>query len=335
MSPVTRMRHSGQPVLLNERPQEISDIYAGADAQQALIQQLAPHSLLMLPFVVRGTTIGVFTLYATRTMRRYTPDDLALAEELVRRAAMALDNAQLYHEAQAAIREREAFLLVASHEVKNPLTALLGHAQVLQRKLTRRADSARELEDITTIIDQSKRIDRLLSELLDASQVTGAQFRIDPIPLDLGSLLRRVVAQAQPSAPNHCISISEQATMLAIAGDANRLEQVFQNLISNAIKYSPAGGAITVAIAKQDARARITVRDEGLGIPAAALPHVFKRFYRVAGTSTQQIAGSGIGLYVVREIVTGHGGTVEASSIEGGGSTFTVYLPLALVEKCV
>jgi signal transduction histidine kinase len=150
----------------------------------------------------------------------------------------------------------------------------------------------------------------------------------------LGSLLRRVVAQIQPSAPNHRISISEQATLLAITGDANRLEQVFQNLISNAIKYSPAGGTITVEIALQDTCARVRVRDEGLGIPANALPHIFKRFYRVAGAATQPIAGSGIGLYVVREIVAGHGGTVEASSTEGGGSTFTVYLPLALVAEC-
>ena len=331
---VARVLHSGQPVLLNERPQEISAIYAGADHQQALIQQLAPRSLLMLPFVVRGTTIGVLALYATRALRHYTHDDLALAEELVRRAAMALDNAQLYQEAQEAIREREAFLLVASHEVKNPLTALFGRAQMLQRKLARRADSARELEDIGTIIDQSNRINRLLSELLDVSQLDRGQFRIAPLPLNLGDLLRYVVAQIQPFAPNHRISIIEQATMLAITGDANRLEQVFQNLISNAIKYSPAGGAITIKIAMQDARARITVSDEGLGIPAAALPHVFKRFYRVAGTATQPIGGSGIGLYVVKEIVTGHGGTVEASSTEGIGSSFMVYLPLALVQDC-
>jgi signal transduction histidine kinase len=315
-----------------EIPQSMIDTHALNDRHRARIQQLGLCSLIMLPFVVRGKIIGVLALYTTRAVRRYTSNDLALAEELARRAAIALDNAQLYHEAQEAIREREAFLLVASHEVKNPLTALLGRAQMLRRRLARKADSAREMDDITMIIDQSKRINRLLSELLDISQVTGGQFSINPTPLDLGDLLHRVVAQVQPSAPEHHISIKEQATMLAIIGDASRLEQVFQNLLSNAIKYSPAGGTISVEIAMQETRARVTVRDEGLGIPAAALPHVFKRFYRVLGASTQPIVGSGIGLYVVREIVAGHGGTVEASSIEGVGSTFTVYLPLALVD---
>jgi signal transduction histidine kinase len=153
------------------------------------------------------------------------------------------------------------------------------------------------------------------------------------VPLDLSALIHQVVAQAQPSAPNHRISITEPATMPLIAGDASRLEQVFQNLIANAIKYSPAGGAITVGIAIQDARAHITVSDSGLGISSDALPHLFKRFYRVPRSSTQQIAGSGIGLHVVKEIVAGHGGTVDVSSTEGVGSTFTVYLPLAASQE--
>jgi signal transduction histidine kinase len=276
---------------------------------------------------------SVIALYATQAPRNYTADDLAVLEELARRAAIALDNAQLYREAQEAIREREAFLAIASHEVKNPLTTLLGRSQLLQRRLERKADNPRDLTDIGIVIESAQRINQLLSDLLDASRVDSGQLSVDLAPLDLSALIRRVVAHVQPSAPNHRISITESAMLPVIAGDANRLEQVFQNLISNAIKYSPTGGPITVEIAMQDTRARIAVRDEGLGIPADALPHLFKRFYRILHTSTQEIAGSGIGLYVVKEIVAGHGGTVDVRSTAGVGSTFTVYLPLAALQE--
>jgi signal transduction histidine kinase len=190
----------------------------------------------------------------------YTADELALLEELAQRAAMALDNAQLYQDAQEALREREAFLLIASHEVKNPLTTLLGRSQMLRRRLERKADGARELEDIDIIIDQSKRINRLLSELLDASRLESGQFMLQPTPFDLGALIQRVVSEIRPSAPAHTITYAERAERLTIAGDASRLEQVFRNLIGNAVKYSPAGGTIAIEVGIDGSRARHTQR---------------------------------------------------------------------------
>jgi PAS domain S-box-containing protein len=327
--PAAQVLRSGQSLVAVDIPQTTIDRHQYDSRHRAMIEQLSPRSFMMLPLVVRGRTIGVLSLYATLIARHYTSDDLALAEELARRAAIALDNAQLYGEAQEAIREREAFLAIASHEVKNPLTALLGRSQMLRRRLARRDDSARELSDIDIVIESAQRIDRMLSELLDAARVVGGQLSIAPAPLDLGSLVKQVAARIQPSAPNHPIKITQHASMPSIAGDASRLEQVFHNLLSNAIKYSPAGGAIEVEIAIHDARIRVTVTDGGLGIPPDALPYLFKRFYRVSRTSTQQIAGTGIGLYVVKEIVTSHGGTIDVSSTEGVGSTFTIYLPLS------
>jgi PAS domain S-box-containing protein len=331
--PATQVLRTGQSVAADRVSQEMINQNITSEAQRILVQRLPPLSFMMVPLTVRGQSIGVISLYATQAPRNYSANDLELLEELARRAAVALDNAQLYQEAQEAIREREAFLAIASHEVKNPLTALLGRSQMLRRRLARRDDSTRELSDTEIIIDSAERIDRLLSELLDAARVVGGQLSIAPVPLDLGSLVQQVVARIQPSAPNHQIAVAERATGLAIAGDADRLEQVFQNLLSNAIKYSPAGGAIDVEIALQDARARITVSDSGLGIPADALPNLFKRFYRVSRASTQQITGTGIGLYVVKEIVTSHGGTVDVRSTEGAGSSFTVYLPLARLQE--
>ena len=327
--PVAQVLRTGQSLVVNQIPQTLIDQHVHNDSHRTAVASLAPQSFMMVPFAARGQTIGVISLYATQAPRHYTADDLGLLEELARRSAIALDNAQLYQEAQEAIREREAFLSIASHEVKNPLTTLLGRSQLLRRRLSRKPDSERDLDDTDTIIEQGKRINRLLTELLDASQLESGQFTIQPAPLDLGELLLHVVSELKPSAPDHTITYAGHADRLEISGDASRLEQVFHNLISNAVKYSPAGGTIAVDLSTDSSRAHIAIRDEGLGIPTNALPHLFKRFYRVSSDSSQQIAGSGIGLFVVKEIVTGHGGTVEVHSTEGAGSTFTVHLPLS------
>lgn len=333
--PAAQVLRSGQPLILDKLLQATIEAHQLEHRHRVLVEQLNPRAVIMLPLVVRGRGIGVLSVCTTNTPRCYTSDDLALAEELARRAAIALDNARLYEEAQEAIREREAFLLIASHEVRNPLTTLLGRSQMLQRRLERRGDSPRELVDIDTVIESAQRINQMLSDLLDTERLNTEQISIDPALLDLVSLVNKVVSEIQPSAPIHPIDLREYAPSLMIAGDASRLEQVFHNLISNAIKYSPAGGTIQVEAAIQDTRARITVSDSGLGIPADALPNLFKRFYRVSRSSAQQIAGTGIGLYVVKEIVSSHGGTVEVRSSEGVGSTFTVYLPLASEEHFI
>ena len=327
--PVAQVLRTGQPLVINHISQSLIESNVHSDGHRTAVKRLAPRSFMMVPFEARGQIIGVISLYAVEKQRRYAADDLELLEELARRAAIALDNARLYQEAQEAIREREAFLSIASHEVKNPLTTLLGRSQLLRRRLERKGESARELDDIDTVIDQGKRINRLLSELLDASRLESGQFSIQPAPLDLDELLQHVVSEIKPSAPDHTITYAGHPDRLEISGDASRLEQVFHNLVGNAIKYSPAGGTVTVEVAADNGYAHVAVRDQGLGIPAAALPHLFKRFYRVSHESAQQIAGSGIGLFVVKEIIAGHSGAVEVNSVEGVGSTFTVHLPLA------
>ena len=331
--PVAQVLRTGQPLVVDHISPQLIDQVMLSDDHRAFVEQLPPKSCMLLPLMVRDQIIGVIALYSIQGLRRYSPEDRTVLDELARRAAIALDNAQLYQEAQEAIREREAFLAVASHEIKNPLTTLFGRSQTLQRRLERRDDAARELFDVGIIIDSSQRINHLISDLLDASRMESGQLSVDPVPLDLGRLIHRVAAQIQSSAPDHRITISEQAMMLAVAGDSRRLEQVFQNLFTNAIKYSPAGGVVEIEIAMRDARARISVRDNGMGIPADALPHLFKRFYRVSRASNEQISGSGIGLYIVKEIVANHGGTVEVSSTEDVGSTFTVSLPLATLQE--
>lgn len=326
--PAARVLRTGQSTIVADIPPSMFAANIYDEKHLRMLRELGPASFLMTPLAVRGRPVGVISLYALEKPRRYTDDDLALIEELARRAALALDNAQLYSEAQEAVRERDAFLSIASHEVKNPLTSLLGRAQLLQRRLGRMSDSARALDDVEIIITQGRRINELLTDLLDVSRLNSGQFSIERTPLDLSALVQHVASAVQLTVPTHLIDVRDGSGPLIVAGDASRLEQVFHNLISNAVKYSPGGGAITIAMSVEDGRARIDVIDAGLGIPAEALPHLFKRFYRVTRDNAQQISGSGIGLYVVKEIVVGHGGTIHAHSAENVGSTFTVRLPL-------
>ena len=242
--------------------------------------------------------------------------------------ALAEANAQLAAEAQRALAVRDQFLSIASHELKTPLTGVLGSAQLLQRRLTR-SDSLNEANARTlrTLLDQGMRLNRMIGSLLDVSRIESGQLSIEAVPLDLSALLRRIVAEVQPTLENHTLTLSAPAEPLWISGDALRLEQVLQNLIGNAIKYSPAGGPITVQVATQEANARVQVCDTGIGIPPTALTHLFQRFYRAANTAAAGISGIGVGLFVVREIILLHGGQVDVSSVEGAGSVFTVYLP--------
>jgi len=232
--------------------------------------------------------------------------------------------------AEAAVRVRDTFLSTAAHELKTPLTVLLGNVQLLQRRLDSATALAERDERLLHIIgEQAARMNRLIAVMLDISRLQTGQLTITRAPLDIGALVRRVVDDVRPTLVQHTLTCSLPDTLLMIEGDELRLEQVLQNLLSNAIKYSPAGGPITVQVERQGGGVSVAVADQGIGIPQANLPNLFQRFYRADNVDPQQISGMGIGLYVVRAIVELHGGQVNVVSPEGGGSNFTIYLPEA------
>jgi len=228
------------------------------------------------------------------------------------------------------LRMRDQFFQVASHELKNPLTSILGNAQLLQRRLTRSGGlTARDADPLGVIADQASQLNGLIATLFDVSRMAVGQFSIAPAPLDLDALVRRVVAAVRPAYTTHAIAYDGPELPLIVDGDALHLEQALQNLIQNAIKYSPAQRPVIVRVARRDEMVGIDVIDQGIGIPPAALSQLFERFYRAPNVETQPISGLGIGLYVVKEIVSRHGGTIAVASQEGQGSTFTITLPLA------
>lgn len=248
----------------------------------------------------------------------------------VRRQAEA-EQSRLYQAEQQAVREREALLAIASHELKNPLAALLGYAHVLQRRMQKNPDTSdRDHQALKTIVAQAERLDRMLTDLLDVSRMDNGQFVIEQSPVDLSTLLHQAFEEARPAAPQHRIAVEDADLPIIVNGDAERLLQVFRNLLNNAVKYSPAGGPIDIRIEYGPSQAHVSIRDEGIGIPDSALPSLFHRFYRAPNGVARSINGFGIGLYVVREIVTRHGGTISLTSAEGVGTTFTVSLPRLL-----
>ena len=310
---------------------EVPDSFLSAArdaAHQAILTELAPRSMAVVPFLARGRAIGTLALLYTDSGRRYQLADRPILEELARRAGLALDNARLYRVAQEASATRDQFLTVAAHELKTPLTALLAGVQSLQRRLVQtgvlRPVDVRALQ---IVADQSWRLNRLVTDLFDLSRLTSGHLHLERKVIDLGALTRRVVAELTPTLERHSVTLDGADGALWVEGDEMRLEQVLHNLLQNAVKYSPAGGTIGVCLQAEGVYVWLRVRDRGLGIPAGALPHLFDPFYRAPNVAARSISGLGIGLYVTRQIVGLHGGEVMVESQEGQGSTFTVRLP--------
>lgn len=255
--------------------------------------------------------------------------------------ATALPEGDLYvsalrdiSERRALEREREAFLAAISHDLKNPLATIRGAAQLVQRRLARigQPEAARQAAQLDAITASAVRMTALLDELLDQARLREGQAPdLVRRPADLVALARRVAAEAQGGTTGHRLTVAVAVPELSAPVDAARLERVLQNLLSNAIKYSPAGGAVTLGVDREPAPggawAALTVRDEGVGIPAADLPRLFERFRRGSNV-VGRIAGTGLGLATARQIVEAHGGTIALESAEGTGTTVTVRLPL-------
>jgi signal transduction histidine kinase len=230
---------------------------------------------------------------------------------------------------EAALRARDDLLAVAAHELKTPLTTVIGYTQTLQLRAAREGHLTRRDQDTLRVIaGQARRLQTLIDSVLDLARLRNGQMQIARQVLDLAALARQAVADARLTAARHLIEFRDPDAPVVIVGDSVRLEQVVQNLLDNAVKYSLADGVITVCVEQRNAKAVLTISDQGIGIPEAARAQLFERFFRASNLDRRRVQGTGIGLSIVSEIVALHGGAVEVDSTEGCGSTFTVRLPL-------
>jgi two-component system CheB/CheR fusion protein len=223
-------------------------------------------------------------------------------------------------EREATERHRRALIVTAVHELRNPLTAIKGYAQVMKRRMTASEKA------LATILEQAQQLSRLIDDLLVSSGSGIVQPRLEPRPMDLIALARESAEQAQLLGPGHLIRLEVTEERLEGLWDAGRLGQVFANLLGNAVKYSPAGGEIVVRIQDLGPTVRVSIEDRGTGIATDALPRVFDQFYRVAAT-TSHVPGLGLGLHVCQALVEAHGGSISVQSDLGVGSTFAFELP--------
>ncbi|MHB8621092.1 MAG: sensor histidine kinase, partial [Chloroflexota bacterium] len=225
---------------------------------------------------------------------------------------------------------KDDFLSIASHELKTPLTSILGYAQLLGRRLGGLPLKA-GTDDMLSIIEvQSKRMKRLVDDLLDVSRIDRGAFAIPRRRIDLASVIRHAVRDMEPATALHSFVVTVPQEAVDVWGDEDRLDQVLTNLLSNAVKYSPDGGSVVVTLVVADRVAQVEVRDSGIGIPAEQIPRLFSRFYQAErGARSRRFGGLGLGLFITRGIVDDLGGTLGVESAPGRGSTFRFSLPLA------
>jgi signal transduction histidine kinase len=247
--------------------------------------------------------------------------------------ALARENAALYEQASAVLRLRDELLDTLAHDVRAPLATIQMGLQLIEREYTRGdpLDPARLAAVLEPVQAAIARLGGVLNELAETARAqVGQPLALRTAPIDLGELVERVVATQQITTVQHRIRILVEQPSLLGRWDGQRLERVIANLLGNAIKYSPTGGEITVALSRDAGshEAILSVTDQGIGIPAADLPHVFERSYRGSGV-IGRMPGSGLGLTSVREVVEQHGGRVAIASADGEGTTVTVRLPLA------
>jgi PAS domain S-box-containing protein len=224
-------------------------------------------------------------------------------------------------------RQRSDFLTVAAHELRTPLTPLSMYLQSIERRLKRGQLISGDL--VSKARRQVERLGKLVEDLLDVSRLESRRMQFSSADVEMNELADDVVADFRAQTRNHDIFLRRAVVPVVVEGDRERIEQVLVNLISNAIKYTPQGGRITVSVERAGSDARVSVQDPGIGIPTEEQPRLFQRYFRAANATTRHYSGLGIGLFVAHEIVHRHGGCFEVRSELAKGSTFTFYLPLS------
>ena len=247
-------------------------------------------------------------------------------------AAVALENARLYAEANTANRMKDEFLAVLSHELRTPLNAIVGYSRLLRGNVLPAEKAARGLE---TLERNATLLTQIVEDVLDVSRIVSGKIRLDVQPVELPMIVDNAVSTVQPAADAKGVRVQTiiDPNVGPVSGDPGRLQQVLWNLVSNAVKFTPRKGRVQVRLERVNSHVEIAVSDTGVGIRPDFLPFVFERFRQADSGPTRKAGGLGLGLAIVRHIVEMHGGTVHASSAgEGQGATFRVRLPLMIVH---
>jgi signal transduction histidine kinase/ActR/RegA family two-component response regulator len=329
---------TGEPVLVEARPEGLFERMARSPEDLMLLQRLGARSWVSVPLHIKRNVIGTITLVWAESERRYSAADVLLVNDLARRAASAIDNAQLYElarleraRAEAATRAKDEFVAVVTHELRAPLNVIIGWMRLLRGGALPKKTRAHALEVVERNANAQS---QLVSDLLDISRVLTGRVRLEPAQVDLGNLLTLVLEDARFAIETKRlqlhVTVPEQGTLMR--GDGERLKQMIWNLLLNAVKFTPKGGQIWVLLRRVESDLELSVSDNGIGIAPEFLPHVFDSFRQYDSKTTRPHGGLGIGLSITKHLIDLHGGSIEVRSDGAGlGASFRVRLPLSPV----
>jgi signal transduction histidine kinase len=333
--------------LLNERQYDVvlTDLRLGdMDGNEILkeVQRTSPDTAAIMLTGYASLESAVAALRSGAYDYLMKPSDVEELRATVNRAIERRALRRRLLELEEVDRLKTQFLSMASHELRTPLTAVSGFIQVARRRITRAAENddgvdwkqeaTRAAETLELAQRQSRRLGRLVDELLDVSRLQLGRIELHQRELDLVASLNEVIDRMKLLHASHTFAVENGAEKAVVFADQDRIDQVFENLLGNAVKYSPAGGTVTAKIDIGGSGAQVAISDQGIGISSDELENVFNIFYRSPDPRAGHVGGLGLGLYISREIVTRHGGRLWAESGKSG-STFHVELPLVTGAK--
>jgi PAS domain S-box-containing protein len=312
------------PILMPHVTREAVASFAQSEEHHRALEAAEIASMVAVPLLAHGRLLGAMALIASPSSRAYGLADVRLAEELARRAALAIENARLYRAARRATEARDEILGVVAHDLRSPLHVILGQAALLR---TRAAGAGQVSPAAAESIERAAiQMNCLIEDLLDTSRLEAGGLHVEPVLVPASDIIRRGFEAQSPAAAAMSIALrlDVPADLPTVWADRRRIGQVFDNLIGNAIKFTPAGGSVTVGATASDGDVVFWVRDTGRGIAARDLPRVFDKFWQADKAERR---GAGLGLTIASSVVEAHGGRIWVESTEGEGSTFSFTLP--------
>lgn len=332
---IARAVRSGAPILLPRSSEAAARTVTQDEELLEIYRRLNPRSVLVLPLAARGQALGALMLAMADSERGYEEADVELGRELATRAAVAMDNARLYREAQRANAAKDQFLATLSHELRTPLSPVLAVVSALESDPRLRELIGGALAVIRRNVELEA---RLIDDLLDLTRVSRGKLELHLQPADLRDALAHALQSCSAEEDGKWIAVETELAAIdhTVCADVPRLTQVFWNLLKNAFKFTPDGGTVRVRTRQQADGIAVEVADTGMGIDPDLLPRIFDSFEQGERSITRRFGGLGLGLAISKALVELHKGWITASSGgEGQGSTFTVWLPRASAEAGV
>lgn len=324
--PLIRVMTTGYPVLEAEITPAFIRASFAEHSQRQMVEALGPRSFICVPLVSSGKILGALTLVTSGSGRRYDEADLSLAADMARRAAIVVEHARLFHEAQQATKARDDVLAVVAHDLRNPLnTVTMAIGLMLENTPVERTQERRQVEIVRRAAD---RMNRMIQDLLDVKRMESGRLAIDLRPEDVDVIINDMIEMLRPLAVGSSITLESSVPegLPPVLADSARIQQVLSNLVGNAVKFTPREGRITVCAEEIEGEVRFGVIDTGPGIPPEQVPHIFGQFWQASSSDRR---GIGLGLAIAKGIVEAHKGTIWVESHVGLGSTFYFTLPTA------